>query len=340
MEAWTLIALALAAALLGLWLLANFKTSRPDGDHLPHIHPYRRMLWFIMPSRNESVVYFDDYIDATNLLGYLERVRERFPVDMTHAIVAAASMGFVETPEMNRFVAGYRMYQREGIHMAFSMKRAALQDADGKVVKKAKVSAVKQEIEPGMSFEDFCRRVDAHISRERSGVKTSADKEYSLFFRIPRPLMFRLFKMVRQLDYWNLLPGWFLDSDPMHCSMFIANLGSLGMGAGYHHLYEWGTCPLFMMVGKLEDRPVAVDGEVVVRPMLHVRFSFDERIDDGMTAGAGIAVFKEVLLDPERGLGCLRDDGSDAWDLSTPRAQRGDPRPEAAASVATPAAAE
>ncbi|MBW2253746.1 MAG: hypothetical protein JRI25_04020, partial [Deltaproteobacteria bacterium] len=40
------------AILLVLWVLAEMKTSRPDGD-LIKVHPYRRMLTFVMPKRNE-----------------------------------------------------------------------------------------------------------------------------------------------------------------------------------------------------------------------------------------------------------------------------------------------
>ena len=59
-----------------IWLLMSLKTSRADGTLL-EVHPYRRMMPYIMRGRNESVVYYDDYIDAEKLLEYVEAVRER-----------------------------------------------------------------------------------------------------------------------------------------------------------------------------------------------------------------------------------------------------------------------
>ena len=53
------------------WLLMNFKTSRGDGTLLD-VHPYRRMMPYIMRGRNESVVYYDDYVDVEKLLEYIE----------------------------------------------------------------------------------------------------------------------------------------------------------------------------------------------------------------------------------------------------------------------------
>ena len=70
------------------------------------------------------------------------------------------------------------------------------------------------------------------------------------------------------------------------------------MGSGFHHLYEWGTCPIFMTVGKIEDRPVVREGVLTHRPLLHIRFSYDERIDDGLSARHAIDAVKRVLEDP------------------------------------------
>ena len=84
------------------------------------------------------------------------------------------------------------------------------------------------------------------------------------------------------------------------------------MGPGFHHLYEWGTCPLFIMVGKIEDKVVAVDGKVKIQKTLHIRFSYDERIDDGLTARHGIDSAIKVLENPYEYLGCIAEDGTDS----------------------------
>jgi hypothetical protein len=316
METPIILGIAAAVPIVLIWLL-NLKTSRPDGTFVKNLHKYRQMMFYIMPTRNESVVYFDEYVDAEKLLEYLPKAAEQFgtDVDVTHATVAACALGFAENPRMNQFVKGYRLYERDGIWLSFSMKRKQLD-------KKAKLSVVKQRIDPHMTFRDFCEEINAKINVERSGKKTYADKEYDLFTAIPRPLLYRFVKLFRQIDYWNLLPASFIENDPMYTSMFIANLGSLKMDAGFHHLYEWGTCPLFLMVGQIREKPVVEDGEVVVKKLMHLRFSYDERVDDGLNAGHGIRTFKEVLEDPYTGLGCLEDDGSDAWPLATAREDR------------------
>ena len=316
MQPWLIVTLIVAVPLILLMLL-DLKKSRPDGKFVDNLHKYRTMMFYIMRTRNESVVYFDEFVDAERLVDYVGRAEQTFgtDVDITHAIVAASGIAFSENPRMNQFVMGYRLYARNDIWLSFSMKRKQMDD-------KAKLSVVKQRMRPEMTFRDFCEEINAKINVERSGKRTYADKEYDLFTLIPRPILHRLVRLFRLLDYYNLIPGSFIENDPMYTSMFVANLGSVKMGAGFHHLYEWGTCPLFLMVGAIEDRPVVRDGALEVRPMLHLRFSYDERVDDGLTAGKGIASLKEILEDPDAGLGCLSPAGVDAWPLATPRAQR------------------
>ena len=292
-----------ALGALVLWILCESKTSRSDGA-LVRTHPYRRLMHFIMPSKVESIVLYETAFPADPLLAYLEQAGPRLGADMTHCVVAAASVTLAQNPRLNRFVSGYRLYQRDGRWVTFSMKRKA-RDAE------AKVSAVKMRMEDGETFAELCARINAKIDEERSGVKTAADKEFDVFNPLPRPVLRLAVPLIRWLDYYNLVPAFFIRDDGMYTSIFAANLGSLGMGEGYHHLYEWGNCPFFMVVGKVEERPVVEDGQIVVRRVLPVKFTYDERVDDGLTAGRGIDTLAAVLADPAGAFGCLADDGSD-----------------------------
>ncbi|MGM0451755.1 MAG: 2-oxoglutarate dehydrogenase complex dihydrolipoyllysine-residue succinyltransferase [Thermodesulfobacteriota bacterium] len=51
---------------------------------------------------------------------------------------------------------------------------------------------------------------------------------------------------------------------------------------------------------KIEDRPVAVDGQVVIRPMMYVALSYDHRIVDGKDAVSCLRRIKEFIETPER----------------------------------------
>jgi 2-oxoglutarate dehydrogenase E2 component (dihydrolipoamide succinyltransferase) len=48
----------------------------------------------------------------------------------------------------------------------------------------------------------------------------------------------------------------------------------------------------------IQDRPVAVDGEVVIRPMMYLALSYDHRLIDGQAAVSFLVKMKELLEDP------------------------------------------
>ena len=51
---------------------------------------------------------------------------------------------------------------------------------------------------------------------------------------------------------------------------------------------------------KIEDRPIAVNGEVVIRPMMYLALSYDHRIVDGREAVTFLVKVKENIEDPSR----------------------------------------
>jgi 2-oxoglutarate dehydrogenase E2 component (dihydrolipoamide succinyltransferase) len=51
---------------------------------------------------------------------------------------------------------------------------------------------------------------------------------------------------------------------------------------------------------KIEERPVAVGGQVVIRPMMYVALSYDHRIIDGREAVSTLVRIKEAIEAPER----------------------------------------
>ena len=94
-------------------------------------------------------------------------------------------------------------------------------------------------------------------------------------------------------DRWNLLPSSVIAHDPCYSSIFIANLGSVGLDAAYHHLYEWGNCPFFATLGRTR--------QVGNRMVATVKYTFDERIDDGLSCAKSLELVKAMVESPEQG---------------------------------------
>jgi hypothetical protein len=84
-----------------------------------------------------------------------------------------------------------------------------------------------------------------------------------------------------------------IDGDPLFCSVFVANLGSVGLDAGYHHLWEHGNCPIFCVIGRV--RPGASGRRVVT-----LKWTYDERIEDGLYCARALERLRELLESPEK----------------------------------------
>lgn len=283
-------------ALLMSWVLVNMKSRRPDGVLLSSVHPYRQVMNHILPTQSHSWVLFDSAVDAEPLLAFIARERQVERCDVMHCVAAAAAMALHSTPELNRFVVGQRIYQRYKHRLTFAVKRDRLDVS-------SKVATVMLDVPPELPFVELCRRMNKRTQRERSDVRTEQDQKLEQLLRIPRPLLNAGVRLSRWADAHNLLPRQVIDDDPLFASVIITSLGSLGLAAAYHHLFDWGNCPFVITIGKIEARPVARGQQVLVRQQLPLRVTLDERIADGALAARGLARLVEVLESPEQFLG-------------------------------------
>lgn len=265
--------------------------KRKDAVLVTKLPRYRILMPFLLGTRNESVVYYDTYVRADKLEQYLQSKHDLDPkITVTHAILKACSIGLHQHSAMNRYISGHRLYQRTKATISFSLKK--------EMKSRAPIKVVKSDFPLEETIEKMAERINAQMQVQRSNKKTYVDKEIDIITMLPRFVLRFMVKLIKWLDYYNLLPASFIKNDPLYASLFIANLGSFGMDAGFHHLYEYGNISIFGMVGKIREMPVVEDGQIVVRKILHIRWSYDERIDDGFTAGKGIDTVVKVLEDP------------------------------------------
>ena len=205
----------------------------------------RRIMPTLMPTRTESVVYFEQELELGHTLRWLE---ERPELRLFHLVLAAYVRTLAERPQLNRFVAGGKVYQRDGIEIAFAVKKRMADEAG--------MTMVKVRFEPDDTLELVRERVEQAVGEGRSDRETSSETEMRLTTKLPGPILRALLRAQRWLDAWGLLPAALLRSDPLYASLVVANLGSVGIDAAYHHLYEYGTVHLFATLGKVERRPV------------------------------------------------------------------------------------
>lgn len=109
-----------------------------------------------------------------------------------------------------------------------------------------------------------------------------------------------LVRLLDWLDHHNLAPWALQKDDPNWCTVFLTNVGSFGLDAPFHHLYERGTCSMFVAVGRVRElSELAADGSTLTRKKLLVRYSFDDRIADGVYMGKSLKLFQQLIEQPQ-----------------------------------------
>ena len=275
------------------WDTALFRRS--DGVEIPGLSLVRRIMPIMMPTRSEGVVYYEMTLDLTRTLPFVEEWNRTHEDEITvfRLALAAAARVMYARPGLNRFVSGGRIYQRKGCQVSFMVKKAFEDEAP--------MVTVKMDMPSGEPLEQLARRVRERIGESRSGRPSRVDNELRLFFLLPVLALRAAYRLVRALDRWNLLPASFTGPDPMFSSIFLANVGSVGVDAAYHHLFDYGTVSVFVVVGKIGPQVfVDGDGTVTTRPGLRACFSFDERINDGHYCVAALQLARELMEDPAR----------------------------------------
>lgn len=267
---------------------------RPDGDLVRDVPLTRRIMPYILRRRNEAIVFFEQKVDVTRIQEFLKQFRERTGLHATylHLLIWGAAKTIKERPRLNRFTVGGRLFQRRGIWITYSGKKAKSDEHP--------LFVVKREINPDWTFEELVKQVEGGLKEGRSEKPSYTEKELSFFLRLP-PFFLNLFvKFQMLLDELGLLPGFFYRNDPMYASAFIVNLGSIPMDAGFHHLYEYGNIPFFVLIGKVQNEVVAgEDGKPAVKPIITIRYSYDERVEDGFYCAKALELLKVRLENPD-----------------------------------------
>ncbi len=268
--------------------------ERSDGTRVRGLPLLRGFLPFVMPGRNESAVFFEQKLRVEGTLTYLSTRLERgLPkVSFFHVVLAAVARVLEERPKLHRFVVGRRTYARRHLEMSFAVKKSMADEAV--------MTTVKVRFPAGVALSDIPGLVDRAIAEGRGQSMTTSEREMSVVGLLPRFLVRFVMWAQRVLDYWGLLPAAMIRNDPLYASVFLANLGSIGVDAPFHHLYEYGTVPIFVAIGRIHDEPVVTrEGMLAVGRVVTLRYTFDERIADGYYCARSLERFQRYIEEPE-----------------------------------------
>jgi hypothetical protein len=272
---------------------------RPDGDLVRDVPDLRRIMPYIMKKRSDATVFMEQRMDVGKAERFVRAFNEAHPetrASLFHVVLWASRQGLAEFPGINRFVAGGRLYQRHGIWISYSAKQ--------RMQKGAPLIVLKREFDPDEPFAGMVAAMRSQLQTAKfSGSGNTVDSELKLILKLPGFLRRIVFAAYPLLEANGMFPRSFVDNDPLYASLFLTDLGSIGLDAVYHHLYEYGNVGVFGALGRAraEQIPDPDTGRLVRTRVATVKWTFDERIEDGLYAGYGIKHVKKLVEDPVKG---------------------------------------
>ena len=270
--------------------------DRRDGRKLRTINPMNKFMPYIMSMRCDACNTYADMFDVTKTDKFC---REKVKAGMTnfsflHVMLAAYVRGISQRPGINRFVSGQKIYARNDIQIAMTIKKTlSLESPD---------TCIKVRFNPDDTVDEIYEKFNKVVSEVQSKPEevNSFDNLNKALSLIPGLLCRWTVGLLNLMDYFGILPKKLLWLSPFHGSMIITSMGSLGIRPIYHHIYNFGNLPVFLAYGG--RRSVVCcdkDGKAFVKKYIEIKAVTDERICDGYYYASAFKLVKRLVENPE-----------------------------------------
>ena len=257
------------------------------------ISPMSAVIPFIMVNRTGSQNFISDSVDIEKVEKYIKEKQAQGMqnISMMHVMIAAYIRLVSQRPALNRFIRGQRVWTRKNVEVSLTIKKEMSLDSPDTVV--------KITLPPSATLEDVYTALNNEIVSYRANPGGDFDDTARAFTRLPGLIFKFAVASLRFLDYFGLMPKAIAKVSPFHCSYFITSMGSLGIPPIYHHLYDFGSCPVFFSFGA-KRRAYEIDNTGLVRRRQYMDFIFvlDERICDGYYYASALKLLKNILKNP------------------------------------------
>ncbi|MBO4391591.1 MAG: 2-oxo acid dehydrogenase subunit E2 [Lachnospiraceae bacterium] len=266
--------------------------DRVDGRVIRDIDSMHYFMPLMYPNRCDNEAYMRLNINIEKTEEYIKKWNNEHdgdPITIFDLVITGVMKSIYLRPQMNRFIANKTVFQRNDLTAAFVVKKQFRDDGEENL---ARVVA---------EGNDNLRSMATKIHDQIEFCKNNTDESTkAMNFLQKLPFKHFIGWAARSLDSRGWMPQSVIATDPYQCTVVLSNLGSIGMNIGYHHLMNWGTNSIFIVIGKKRLIPhYTSDGVARMRKELELSFTIDERIADGYYYAKSLKLLKRLLENPE-----------------------------------------
>ena len=266
---------------------------RSDGRRIKNVEPIFKVLPTVMKERNDSQVLFKQDIPLGPLDEYInKKAEEGIRLSYMNIIYAAIVRTIGQRPKLNRFIMSGNVYARDSIFVSLMIKKNLSDDAPETLTK---IEYTGEE-----TIFEIKDRVDEVIAQNKDyATNNNTDNLVGTLAKIPTCIVKVAVNILMWMDKHGIMPKAVISASPFHTSVFLTNVGSLGIDSIYHHIYNFGTTSLFFAMGKKKKSYVYEDDEIKQEKCITIAFVGDERICDGYYYASSFKQLQKILKHPE-----------------------------------------
>ena len=269
--------------------------DRKDGRLLRSLPAYTTFTPYIMATRNDALNLYEESMEVTEVDRRLRRLRvDGYKgIGILHFMIAAYIRLVSMLPGLNRYVAGRRIYAANDITVVMTIKRALTIDATE--------TSIKVHFEPTDTIFDVYRKMNEKIDEVKASEEHNNTEDVAeALSRLPRFILRFVIGVLRMMDYFGWLPESLVEASPFHGSLIVTDLGSLRIKPVFHHIYNFGTLPVFIAFGaKHHVYELDRHGNMVDRKYVDCKFTIDERTADGHYWAQAFQAWRSIFPPPE-----------------------------------------
>ncbi|WP_343910118.1 2-oxo acid dehydrogenase subunit E2 [Nocardioides aquiterrae] len=257
------------------------------------LHGWRKLAWAAWGPPSDPQFYGDLDIDAAAMLDFVAMTRSdaEEPVTVTHLVGRAVAHALHEVPSLRVAIARGRERPYPTTDVFFIISDPGSDELTGAKIERADAKSVVE----------LARELRAAAAATRSGDDRSFGQVKHTLDLLPQWAVRPAIRLSSFLacDLGLDLPALGIHRHPFGSAM-ISSVGMWDVTRAYSPLASYYRVPVLVLVGSVSPRPMAVEGRVVVRPMVTLTATFDHRYVDGRQAVSFARAIREYCAEPER----------------------------------------
>jgi pyruvate/2-oxoglutarate dehydrogenase complex dihydrolipoamide acyltransferase (E2) component len=256
-----------------------------------HMSLRRKVAIASWASPREGNIYGKMTVDMKNALDYIEHLRKTSgqKITITHLIGKAAGVALADCPDINGRIFLGRYIPHKTVDISFLVTLDG-----GKDLAKLKICDMDKK-----TIVEIAHELTEGAERLRQGKDKNFEKPKGMIRVLPtwiiRPMLWLTGYLTGAMGVNIKFLG--LEKFPFGAAI-ITSIGMFGLDEGYAPPTPFARVPVYLTIPEVKKRPVVINDQVVIRPMLDITATIDHRFLDGYRGAMLAKVIKKLIENP------------------------------------------